>query len=125
MLKGEGLEEFGNLHHDPDNPEYIALGGFRDGFNFQNLNRALRFLLKGAKLVVMITEITDNSMGELELTVGAYGKMLLVLRLPILESRIAIFSISPLIPWEIWRGVKSSWWETESRLTFWVPGGRD
>ncbi len=76
MLKGEGLEEFRNLHHDPDNPEYIALGDFRDGFNFQNLNRALRFLLKGAKLVVMITEITDNNMGELELTVGTYGKML-------------------------------------------------
>ena len=76
MLKGEGLEEFRNLHHDPDNPEYIALGDFRDDFNFHNLNRALRFLLKGAKLVVMITEISDNSMGELELTVGAYGKML-------------------------------------------------
>jgi len=76
MLKGEGLEEFHNLRHDPDNPEYIVLGDFRDEFNFQNLNRALRFLFKGAKLVVMITESVDNSMGELELTVGAYGKML-------------------------------------------------
>jgi len=27
-------------------------------------------------LIVMIPEIIDNSMGELELTVGAYGKML-------------------------------------------------
>lgn len=76
MLKGEGLEEFHNLRHDTDNPEYVVLGDFRDDFNFQNLNRALRFLFRGAKLVVMITESVDNSMGEMELTVGAYGKML-------------------------------------------------
>ncbi len=76
MLKGEGLEEFRNFRQDLDNPEYVVLGDFREGFNFQNLNKALRFLFKGAKLVVMITETTDKSMGELELTVGAYGKML-------------------------------------------------
>ena len=76
MLKGEGLEEFYNLRHDPDNPEYVVLGDFREDFNFQNLNKALRFLSKGAKLIVMITETADKSMGELELTVGAYGKML-------------------------------------------------
>ena len=76
MLKGEGLEEFSNFRHDPDNPEYIVLGDFREDFNFQNLNKALRLLSKGAKLIVMITETADSSMGELELTVGAYGKML-------------------------------------------------
>ena len=76
MLKGEGLEEFRNFRHDPDNPEYIVLGDFREDFNFQNLNKALQLLCKGAKLIVMITETVDNSMGELELTVGAYGKML-------------------------------------------------
>ncbi len=76
MLKREGLEEFRNLRHDPDNPEYIVLGDFREDFNFQNLNKALRLLFKGTKLVVMITETVDRSMGELELTVGAYGKML-------------------------------------------------
>jgi len=76
MLKGEGLEEFHNFRHDPDNPEYVVLGDFREDFNFQNLNKALRFLFKGARLIVMITETTDKSMGELELTVGAYGKML-------------------------------------------------
>lgn len=76
MVKGEGLEEFHNFRHNPDNPEYIVLGDFREDFNFQNLNKALRLLCKGAKLIVMITETADNSMGELELTVGAYGKML-------------------------------------------------
>jgi len=76
MLRGEGLEEFHNIPHDPDNPEYVVLGDFREDFNFQNLNKALRFLFKGAKLIVMITETVDKSMGELELTVGAYGKML-------------------------------------------------
>ncbi len=76
MLKGEGLEEFHNFRHDPDNPEYVVLGDFREDFNFHNLNKALRFLFKGAKLIVMITETADNSMGELELIVGAYGKML-------------------------------------------------
>ena len=45
-------------------------------FNFPNLNRALQILNKGAKLIVMITESVDSSLGEMELTVGAYGKML-------------------------------------------------
>ena len=76
MLKREGLDEFRGFHHDSENPEYIVLGDFREDFNFQNLNKALRLLSRGAKLIVMIPEIIDNSMGELELTVGAYGKML-------------------------------------------------
>ncbi len=76
MLKGEGLEEFRNFRHDPDNPEYLVLGDFRQDFSFQNLNKALRLLCKGAKLIVMITETVDSSLGEMELTVGAYGKML-------------------------------------------------
>lgn len=41
-----------------------------------NLNRALELLRKGSRLIVMITEIVDRSMGGVELTVGAYGKML-------------------------------------------------
>lgn len=76
MLKGEGLEEFNDFHHDTEDPEYIVVGDFREGFTFQNMNKALRLLQNGSKLIVMITEIVDNSMGEAELTVGAYGKML-------------------------------------------------
>lgn len=76
MLKGEGLEEFRHFHQDEDEPEYIVLGDYREDFNFHNMNKALRLLYEGAKLIVMITETSDNSMGELELTVGAYGKML-------------------------------------------------
>ena len=76
MLKGEGLEEFNDFNHVTENPEYIVMGDFREGFNFQNMNKALRLLQNGAKFIVMITEIVDNSMGGVELTVGAYGKML-------------------------------------------------
>ncbi len=76
MLKREGLEEFEDFRHDSENPEYIVVGDYREDFNFQNMNKALELLLKGAKLIVMITELVDNSMGGVELTVGAYGKML-------------------------------------------------
>ena len=70
------MEEFKDFHHDDQNPEYIVLGDYREGFNFKNLNKALKLLLEGSQLIVMIPEKVDHSMGEVELTVGAYGKML-------------------------------------------------
>jgi HAD superfamily hydrolase (TIGR01458 family) len=76
MLKGQGLEEFSGLHLDDHDPEYIVLGDLREDFNFHNMNKALKLLLQGSKLVVMITEMVDTGMGDVELTVGAYGKML-------------------------------------------------
>ena len=76
MLKGKGLEEFRNINLDDENPEYIVLGDYREGFNFENMNRALKFLLDGARLIVMIPEKVDHSLGGVELTVGAYGQML-------------------------------------------------
>jgi len=76
MLKGEGLEEFNDFNHDTEDPEYIVMGDFREGFTFWNMNKALRLLQNGSKFIVMISEIVDNSMGEVELTVGAYGRML-------------------------------------------------
>ncbi len=76
MLKGSGLEEFRNLCHDVENPEYVILGDYREGFNFHNMNKVLKLLQRGSKFIVMISQIVDNSMGEVELTVGAYGKML-------------------------------------------------
>jgi HAD superfamily hydrolase (TIGR01458 family) len=76
MVKGEGIEEFQDLPRDPENPEYLVLGDCRDDFNFANMNRALKVLTRGARLVVMIPEMVDSSMGDLELTVGAYGRML-------------------------------------------------
>ena len=76
MLKGQGLEEFRELNLDDRDPEYIVLGDLREDFNFHNMNKALNLLLQGSKLVVMITEMVDNSMGDVELTVGAYGRML-------------------------------------------------
>ena len=76
MLNGKGIEEFEGLHIDPDNPEYIVVGDYREGFNFENMNKALKLLLAGSKLIVMIPEKVDHSLGKVELTVGAYGKML-------------------------------------------------
>jgi len=76
MLDGKGIDEFEGLHFDPDNPEYIVVGDYRTGFNFENMNKALKLLLAGSKLIVMIPEKVDHSLGKVELTVGAYGKML-------------------------------------------------
>ena len=76
MLKGKGFEEFRDVNLDNENPEYIVLGDYREGFNFENMNRALKFLLEGARLIVMIPEKVDHSLGGVELTVGAYGQML-------------------------------------------------
>ena len=76
MLKREGLAEFNHFVHDDQNPEYIVLGDYREDFRFEILNKALKLLLSGSKLIVMITEKVDQSMGDVELTVGAYGKML-------------------------------------------------
>ena len=76
MLKGDGYDEFRNISLDTDNPEYIVLGDYREGFNFENMNRALKLLLGGTRLIVMIPEKVDHSLGRVELTVGAYGQML-------------------------------------------------
>ena len=58
------------------NGDWHDLGDYRGGFNFENMNRALKLLLEGAGLIVMIPEKVDHSLGTVELTVGAYGKML-------------------------------------------------
>ena len=76
MLKGKGLDEFRNVRLDSENPEYIVLGDYREGFNFENMNKALKLLLEGVRLIVMIPEKVDHSLGRVELTVGAYGQML-------------------------------------------------
>ena len=76
MLKGKGIDEFNNVSIDSENPEFIVLGDYREGFNFENMNRALNLLLEGSQLIVMIPEKVDHSLGGVELTVGAYGQML-------------------------------------------------
>jgi len=76
MLKGKGIEEFKEFNMDDDAPEYIVLGDYREEFKFENMNKALKLLLQGTKLIVMIPEKVDHGLGEVELAVGAYGKML-------------------------------------------------
>lgn len=76
MLKGKGLDEFKEFNMDDESPEYIVLGDFREEFKFENMNKALKLLLQGTKLIVMIPEKVDHSLGGVELTVGAYGRML-------------------------------------------------
>jgi len=76
MLKGKGLDEFKEFNMDDESPEYIVLGDYREEFKFENMNKALNLLLQGTRLVVMIPEKVDHSLGAVELTVGAYGRML-------------------------------------------------
>lgn len=76
MLEGEGRSEFCEFNQDTENPEYVIVGDNRAKFDFEHLNRALRLLLGGAKLVGMIPELVDASMGEVELNVGSWTKML-------------------------------------------------
>ena len=76
LLQREGLDEFKDIPQDEDNPEYIVIGDYREQFTFTNLNKALRLLCRGAHLVGMISELIDNSMGEVEINVGAWVKLL-------------------------------------------------
>jgi len=76
MLKGKGIEEFSEFNLDEKTPQYIVLGDYREEFRFENMNKALSFLLQGTRLIVMIPEKVDHSLGGVELTVGAYGRML-------------------------------------------------
>ena len=76
LLEREGLNEFRDFQQDTDNPEYIVVGDNRSKFNFELLNKALRLLLKGTKLIGMQSELIDLSMGEVELNVGSWVGML-------------------------------------------------
>ena len=76
MLKGKGLDEFKEFNLDEESPEYIVVGDYREEFKFENMNKALNLILQGARLIVMISEKVDHSLGGVELTVGAYGRML-------------------------------------------------
>jgi len=76
MLKGKGVNEFVDFDLNSNTPEYVVVGDFRDDFNFKNLNKALRFLKNGAKLLTMIPELIDHTQGDLEVNVGSFGTLL-------------------------------------------------
>jgi HAD superfamily hydrolase (TIGR01458 family) len=76
MLEREGLNEFRDFVQDENNPEYIVIGDNRSRFDFDHLNRALRLLRNGSKLIGMIEELIDESLGALELNVGSWVRML-------------------------------------------------
>ncbi len=76
LLEREGFDEFKDFNHNDENPEYIVVGDYRDRFTFANMNKALRLLLKGAKLIGMSPELIDASMDDYELNVGSWAKML-------------------------------------------------
>ncbi len=76
MVDGDGVAEFGEFAQDGDNPEYVVVGDNRGAFDFEHLNRALRMLRRGAKLVGMQAELIDTSMGSVELNVGSWVGML-------------------------------------------------
>ncbi len=76
MVDGEGMEEFEGFTFDEENPEYLVVGDNRSRFDYENLNRALRVLVRGARLIGMQPELLDSSRGPLELNVGAWVGML-------------------------------------------------
>lgn len=76
MTEDEGLTEFSAFHHDMEDPEYIVVGDYRNRFDFRHLNRALRLLLGGAKLIGMNPDLVDRSTGTPELNVGSWVRML-------------------------------------------------
>ena len=76
MLEREGLDEFRDILKNTENPEYVVIGDNRSKFDFEHLNKALRLLMGGAKLIGMQAELIDSSMGELELNVGSWVRML-------------------------------------------------
>ncbi len=76
MLDGEGRAEFQDFQQDYESPEYIVIGDNRSCFDFDHLNKALRLLLNGAKLIGMQSELIDTTMGEAELNVGSWVGML-------------------------------------------------
>jgi HAD superfamily hydrolase (TIGR01458 family) len=76
MLEREGLDEFADFQQDLEHPVYIVMGDNRSQFDFEHLNHALRLLLGGSKLIGMIPELVDMSMGDWELNVGSWVGML-------------------------------------------------
>lgn len=76
LLAREGVEEFKDFNFDEDNPEYVVIGDCRDSFNFNTMNKVLQKVVKGAKLIGMISELIDSSLGDLELNVGSWVSMI-------------------------------------------------
>jgi len=77
LVDGEGRREFDGLPQDEEDPEYVVVGDYRQGLNWTNMNRALRLVLRGARLVGMQSELLDLSGAEDEqLNVGAWARML-------------------------------------------------
>ncbi len=76
LLAREGVEEFDQFVIDEDNPEYIVIGDCRDSFNFSTMNKVLQKVMNGAKLIGMISELIDSSLGTLELNVGSWVGMI-------------------------------------------------
>ena len=76
LLEGEGISEFTEFNHDPETPEYIVVGDYRQKFTFDTMNKALQLLMKGAQLIGMSSEMVDTSLGDIELNVGSWVHML-------------------------------------------------
>ncbi len=76
LLAREGVEEFKDFIIDEENPEYVVIGDCRDSYNFATMNKVLQKVVGGAKLIGMISELIDSSLGTLELNVGSWVSMI-------------------------------------------------
>lgn len=76
MVERKGIDEFAEFTQDVEDPEYIVVGDNRSKFDFDHLNKAVRLLMRGAKLIAMQSELLDTSMGDIELNVGSWVGLL-------------------------------------------------
>ena len=76
MVERRGIDEFAGFTQDFENPEYIVVGDNRSKFDFDHMNKAVRLLMRGARLIAMQSELLDTSMGDIELNVGSWVGLL-------------------------------------------------
>lgn len=76
MVERKGVDEFDEFIQDVEDPEYIVVGDNRSKFDFDHMNKAVRLLMRGAKLIAMQSELLDTSMGDIELNVGSWVGLL-------------------------------------------------
>ncbi|MEZ4868097.1 MAG: TIGR01458 family HAD-type hydrolase [Caldilineaceae bacterium] len=72
LLLPDALLEFNGLDIDEENPEYVVMGDMGASFTFPRLNRALRAILNGAKLIALHKKRTWRTEDGIYLDAGAF-----------------------------------------------------
>ena len=72
LAAGEALKDLEGIDMVDEGAEVVVIGDAEDAFNYENLNRAFRMLMQGAKLVAMHKNLYWKTDGGLTLDVGAF-----------------------------------------------------